>query len=150
MQTNKAKEMETLRLDLNMKDDELQQLKKKFSAANARKDTLEVQLKEIKQTFQSKIQILIEKTENDDKLIAMLKQEIARLEQNKGVKGTLSTGQKIQEPPTEELIRLRGENGRLKNQVKCFEIEVQNKKEKIEKMLLNGINEEDDPRVTQF
>ena len=150
MQTNKAKEMETLRLDFNMKDDELQQLKKKFSAANARKDTLEVQLKEIKQTFQSKIQILIEKTENDDKLIAMLKQEIARLEQNKGVKGTLSTGQKIQEPPTEELIRLRGENGRLKNQVKCFEIEVQNKKEKIEKMLLNGINEEDDPRVTQF
>ena len=42
MQTNKAKEMETLRLDLNMKDDELQQFKKKFSAANARKDTLEV------------------------------------------------------------------------------------------------------------
>lgn len=31
-----------LRLDVNMKDDEIQQLKKKFSAANARKDTLEV------------------------------------------------------------------------------------------------------------
>lgn len=69
-----------LRLDVNMKDDEIQQLKKKFSAANARKDTLEVQIKEIKGTFQSKIQILIEKTENDDKLIAMMKQEIARLE----------------------------------------------------------------------
>jgi hypothetical protein len=51
---------------------------------------------------------------------------------------------------SDELIRLRGENGRLKNQVKCFEIEVQNKKEKIEKMLLNGINEGDDPRVVQF
>ncbi len=80
MQGNKAKELEALRLDVNMKDDEIQQLKKKFSAANARKDTLEVQIKEIKQTFQSKIQILIDKTENDDKLIVMLKQEIARLE----------------------------------------------------------------------
>ena len=80
MQGNKAKELEALRLDVTMKDDEIQQLKKKFSAANARKDTLEVQIKEIKQTFQSKIQILIEKTENDDKLIVMLKQEIARLE----------------------------------------------------------------------
>ena len=55
MQGNKAKELEALRLDVNMKDDEIQQLKKKFSAANARKDTLEVQIKEIKQTFQSKI-----------------------------------------------------------------------------------------------
>lgn len=80
MQGNKAKELEALRLDVNMKDDEIQQLKKKFSAANARKDTLEVQIKEIKQSFQSKIQILIDKTENDDKLIVMLKQEIARLE----------------------------------------------------------------------
>lgn len=80
MQGNKAKELEALRLDVNMKDDEIQQLKKKFLAANARKDTLEVQIKEIKQTFQSKIQILIDKTENDDKLIVMLKQEIARLE----------------------------------------------------------------------
>ena len=80
MQGNKAKELEALRLDVNMKDDEIQQLKKKFSAANTRKDTLEVQIKEIKQTFQSKIQILIDKTENDDKLIVMLKQEIARLE----------------------------------------------------------------------
>ncbi len=80
----------------------------------------------------------------------MLKQEIARLEQNKGVKGTLSTGQKLQEAPSDELIRLRGENGRLKNQVKCFEIEIQNKKQKIEKMLLNGINEGDDPRLVQF
>lgn len=80
MQGNKAKELEALQLDVNMKDDEIQQLKKKFSAANARKDTLEVQIKEIKQTFQSKIQILIDKTENDDKLIVILKQEIARLE----------------------------------------------------------------------
>ena len=59
-----------------MRDDEISQLKKKLSAATARRDTIEVQSKELKQTFQSKIQILIDKTENDDKLIAMLKSEI--------------------------------------------------------------------------
>lgn len=79
----------------------------------------------------------------------MLKQEIARLESNKGVKGTLATGKQVQEAASDELIRLRGENGRLKNQVKCFEIEVQNKKEKIEKMLLNRVSEGDDPRIAQ-
>jgi hypothetical protein len=42
---------------------------------------------------------------------------------------------------------LRGENGRLRNQVKCFEIEVQNKKEKIEKMMLNGISDGEDQKV---
>jgi len=42
------------------------------------------------------------------------------------VKGTLKTGKKIEEPQPDEseLIKLRGENGRLRNQVKCFEIEV--------------------------
>jgi len=38
------------------------------------------------------MQILIEKTENDDKLIAMLKHEISRLESVKNVKSTLATG----------------------------------------------------------
>jgi hypothetical protein len=58
---------------------------------------------------------LIEKTENDDKLIGMLKSEIQRLEAMKGVKSTLQTGKAVQESVNEELIKLRGENGRLKN-----------------------------------
>jgi hypothetical protein len=43
-------------------------------------------MKGIKGEFGSKIKILIEKTENDDKLIAMLKSEVKRLEQAKGLK----------------------------------------------------------------
>jgi uncharacterized small protein (DUF1192 family) len=43
-------------------------------------------MKDIKGEFGSKVKILIEKTENDDKLIAMLKSEIKRLETSKGVK----------------------------------------------------------------
>lgn len=47
-------------------------------------------MKDIKTEFGSKVKILIEKTENDDKLIAMLKAEIKRLETSKGVKSQLS------------------------------------------------------------
>jgi len=36
-----------------------------------------------------KMKMLLDKTENDDKLIMMLKQEVARLEQVKGVKSNL-------------------------------------------------------------
>ena len=72
-----------------MKDVMLEDAKKKVSAAKARTDTLEVQLKDIKQMYQSKIAILIEKTENDDRLNMMLKDEIKRIESVKGVKGTL-------------------------------------------------------------
>ena len=43
-------------------------------------------MKDIKTEFTSKMKILLEKTENDDKLIAMLKGEIKRLESAKGVK----------------------------------------------------------------
>ena len=128
-----------------MKDVMLEDAKKKVSAAKARTETLEVQLKDIKQMYQSKIAILIEKTENDDRLIMMLKDEIKRIESVKGVKGTLQTGHKIElKPADDELIKLRGENGRLRNQVKCFEIEVSQKKEKIEKLLRDQIGTPDD------
>ena len=123
----------------------LEDAKKKVSAAKARTETLEVQLKDIKQMYQSKIAILIEKTENDDRLIMMLKDEIKRIESVKGVKGTLQTGHKIElKPADDELIKLRGENGRLRNQVKCFEIEVSQKKEKIEKLMRDQIGSPDD------
>ena len=36
-----------------------------------------------------KIKMLLDKTENDDKLITMLKQEVARLENLKGAKSSL-------------------------------------------------------------
>lgn len=54
------------------------------------------------------------------------------------------------EAPSDELIKLRGENGRLKNQVKCAEIEILQKKEKIEKMLLQGLDGGPDPRMQQL
>lgn len=37
------------------------------------------------------MKMLLDKTENDDKLIKMLKQEIGRLEQMKGIKSNLKS-----------------------------------------------------------
>ena len=62
------------------------------------------------------MQILIEKTENDDKLIAMLKHEISRLEQVKGTKSTINSGVKLQPiNGKDEMTKLKGEVGYLKN-----------------------------------
>ena len=43
-------------------------------------------MKTIKTEFGIKIKMLLDKAENDDKLVEMLKQEVARLENIKGVK----------------------------------------------------------------
>jgi uncharacterized small protein (DUF1192 family) len=48
-------------------------------------------LKTSKTEFGMKIKMLLDKAENDDKLIAMLKQEVARLENTKGIKSQLKS-----------------------------------------------------------
>jgi hypothetical protein len=60
----------------------------------ARRDLLEKQNKETKSEFQNKAKMLIEKTENDDRLIRMLKEEILRLEKSRG--GASSSGSALQ------------------------------------------------------
>lgn len=80
---NRAKELENTKRALQVKEEEFAALKTKHAASQARNKTLETQVREIKGQFTSKMQILIEKTENDDRLITMLKSEVARLEQLK-------------------------------------------------------------------
>lgn len=77
---NRAKELEQVKRSLVDKEEEFAQLKTKYHASLARNKTLETQVREIKGQFTGKLQILIEKTENDDRLINMLKSEVARLE----------------------------------------------------------------------
>ena len=132
MEGNRAKELEVVKKQLSEREEELAALKTKNTANIARNKTLETQLGEIKGQFKQKLQILIEKTETDDKLINMLKAEIQRLEQLKQTKSTLNSGQRLQPlERNDETTKLKGENGRLKNQVKCLEIEVEQKEEKI-------------------
>ena len=68
----------------------------------------------------------------------MLKEEIKRLEQVKNVKSTLQTGAKLKPMDrNDEIVQLRGENGMLKNTVKCMEIELEKKGEQVQN-LMNG------------
>ena len=89
LENNRAKELERVVKELEETREELAQVKTKHKAAVARRDTLEAQVKECKQEFQNKIKLLIDKTENDDKLIQLLKTEVKRLEALNGVKSTL-------------------------------------------------------------
>ena len=50
---------------------------------------LENQMKSVKTDFGMKMKMLLDKTENDDKLITMLKQEVSRLENLKGAKSAI-------------------------------------------------------------
>lgn len=76
-----------------------------------------------------KIKMLLDKTENDDKLIAMLKSEIARLENVKGVKSQLKANVIAQ--PQSDTVNMKRDIANLKNTVKCQEIEIEQKNEKI-------------------
>lgn len=84
--TKNKEDVEKLKYTIEEQASELTEVKQKYKGAIARRDTLETQLKTIKTDFGMKIKMLLDKTENDDKLIGMLKQEIARIENIKGVK----------------------------------------------------------------
>ena len=108
-------------------------------------------MKDVKVDFTSKMKLLIEKTDNDDKLIAMLKSEIKRLESSKGVKSKLSGGPLGNEGGSSssainvsEATKLRAENGRLKNSVKCLEIELEQKNDKIKTLMTNCVGAPDE------
>ena len=142
---NRAKELETTKRALADLEEAHAALKTKHAAGQARNKTLETQVREVKGQFTSKMQILIEKTENDDRLIQMLKAEVARLEQVKQVKSTIHSGMRLKPlAETDELTKLRGENGRLKNQVKCFEIELEQKEEKIQLLMRDCVGAPDE------
>ena len=142
---DRQKDFEQMKQQLADKQAELQKVKDKLTGVNARNKILESQVKDVRSQFSGKMQILIEKTENDDKLINMLKQELQRLEQVKNVKSTLHSGMRLKPlNETDELTRLRGENGRLKNQVKCLQIDVEQRQDKINHLVNNVVGAPDE------
>lgn len=75
----------------------------------------------------------------------MLKSELARLEQLKQVKSTLNSGMRLKPlAQTDELTRVRGENGRLTNTVKCQEIELEQKEERIQLLMRDCVGAPDE------
>jgi hypothetical protein len=70
-------------------------------------------MKTIKTDYGMKIKMLLDKAENDDKLIGMLKQEITRLENIKGAKSVLK--EEYQTSIDTEIHKLKREVANLKN-----------------------------------
>ena len=101
-------------------------------------------MKTIKTDFGMKMKMLLDKTENDDKLIAMLKQEIARLENLKGVKSQLKSEDVANHQHITEMQKLKRELTNLKNEVKCQEIEIEQKNDKINQLMTNCIGAPDE------
>lgn len=87
----KKEDVEKMKYTIEEQKEEIKELKQKYQGAVARRDTLETQMKTIKTDFGAKIKMLLDKTENDDKLIQVLKQEISRLENIKGIKSVMKT-----------------------------------------------------------
>jgi len=115
----------------------LRAIKERLSAAKARSDVLEKTAKDQKAAFQNKMKVLIDKTENDDKLITMLKAEIKKLETSKGIKSSLTVGGRKAAVSQaggidpEEHVKLQARCSMLSNNVKCLEIDLERKEEKI-------------------
>lgn len=79
----KAKEIERLNNEIKKLDEESKNIKQKMNNVNAKLMNLEKDLKESKLGDTSKLKLLLEKSENSDKLITALKQEITRLKKAK-------------------------------------------------------------------
>ena len=78
MEESRARENDNLKEQVDELTQQLAETKEKLKGAQARKKVLENQLKDIKGQFQGKVQVLLDKTENDDKLIKMLKAELKK------------------------------------------------------------------------
>ena len=100
-------------------------------------------MKTIKTDFGMKIKMLLDKTENDDKLINMLKVEISRLENIKGVKSNIKTDIPKQ-AANPELNQLRMDSMTMKNTIKCQDIEIEQLKGKMNKMMVNIVGAPDE------
>eukprot|EP00831_Metopus_contortus_P076580 TRINITY_DN7078_c0_g1_i4.p1 TRINITY_DN7078_c0_g1~~TRINITY_DN7078_c0_g1_i4.p1 ORF type:complete len:230 (+),score=30.74 TRINITY_DN7078_c0_g1_i4:92-781(+) len=88
----KRKEIEKLTKELKDKEEEYKAMKMKYSAATARVATLEKESKDVKGGDVKKMKVLIEKSENDDRLIEALRSEITKL---RTLNSVSSSSQKI-------------------------------------------------------
>ena len=70
-----------------------------------------------------------------------MKNEVRRLEQGGGGKAIASKAVAGEAP---DVAKLRAENGRLRNQIKCLEIEVEQKDDKLKKLLTSCLGVPDE------
>lgn len=81
----RRKEIQALQEELGRNRDELEKSKKKVQGTTSRMVALEKEAKELRETHRVQIKTLLDKTENDDKFIDELKNEIERIRKAKGL-----------------------------------------------------------------
>lgn len=143
MGTNRARELDKMKEELVETRDQFESLNLKYKGACSRKVAVENEMKELKSLMASKVKILLDKTENDDKLINMLKEENSRIKSSKGFKaGGAKSSQS--EDNLEVIYKLKNENARLKNEVIVLQSEVDKNKQKINELMTSCIGAPDE------
>lgn len=78
----KRKEIEQLKGLLKRKEEEFKSLKLKYAAATSRAASLDKEIKGLKTADNSKLKVVVEKSENDNRLIELLKAEVNKLKKS--------------------------------------------------------------------
>jgi len=95
-------------------------------------------MKELKSLMASKVKILLDKTENDDKLINMLREEINRLKSGKSKNAVGTKPKKNESEDSNEVIyNLKNDNAKLKSDIIVLKAEVNKKEAKINELMKN-------------
>lgn len=136
---NRARELEKLKEELVEIRDKYDSLNQKYKGACSRKVAVENEMKELKSLMASKVKILLDKTENDDKLINMLRSEVTKLKSGKGAKAASSKTKSLESNNEELIYSLKNENAILKNNIIVLQAQSEKKEAKINELMKNCI-----------
>ena len=145
MGSNRARELEKIKEELVETRDLYEALQEKYKGACSRKKAVENEMKELKRLMASKVKILLDKTENDDKLIKALRDENLRIKSGKGGKFTTAKSENNSEENNFEVIyQLKQENSKYKNEVLVLKTDLQRMKDRVKELTMNCIGAPDE------
>ena len=108
MGANRARELDKIKEELIEARDQLETMTQKYKGASSRKTAIENEMKELKSLMASKVKVLLDKSENDDKLINLLREENKRLKSGKGQKAPAkAASSKLSEEDQEVIYNLK-------------------------------------------
>jgi hypothetical protein len=117
------KEKEMLKQENDKLKEENSKILIETSRIKSRKDVLEKEIKFQKEDFTNKIKILLEKSDNDEKLIAVLNREMERIKLSGGAKINLNNNYNFNESP---IFNLQQENAKLRKELREKEAFINN------------------------
>lgn len=146
MQSNRARELDKMKEELVELRDKYESLQQKYKGACARKVAVENEMKEMKSLLSSKFKVLIDKTENDDKLINALRVENQSLKSGKGAKmSTTTTAAKAtSDDNLDRLYTIQNENAKLKNELIVLKSDLKKKENQVNELMMNCVGAPDE------